>query len=63
MAIAGPFYPIWLFLVGRRLLQLATQIPRIKNLPLQQKPVIGNRPRIVPLANLPLLAGVVYFEV
>lgn len=23
MAIAGPFYPIWLFLVGRRLLQLA----------------------------------------
>jgi len=24
MAIAGPLYPIWLFLVGRRLLQLAT---------------------------------------
>jgi hypothetical protein len=23
MAIAGPFYPIWLFLVGRRLLKLA----------------------------------------
>ena len=23
MAIAGPFYPIWLFLIGRRLLQLA----------------------------------------
>ena len=24
MAISGPFYPIWLFLIGRRLLQLAT---------------------------------------
>lgn len=23
MAVAGPFYPIWLFLIGRRLLQLA----------------------------------------
>jgi hypothetical protein len=23
MAIAGPLYPIWFFLVGRRLLQLA----------------------------------------
>ena len=25
LAIAGPLYPIWLFLVGRRLLQLATK--------------------------------------
>jgi hypothetical protein len=25
MAIAGPLYPIWLFLVGRRLLQLAAR--------------------------------------
>ena len=24
MMIAGPFYPVWLFLVGRRLLQLAS---------------------------------------
>ena len=29
MAIAGPLYPIWFFLVGRRLLQLAaTGSPR-----------------------------------
>jgi hypothetical protein len=25
MAIAGPLYPVWLFLVGRRLLQLAAK--------------------------------------
>lgn len=28
MAIAGPFYPIWLFLVGRRLLKLAAASPQ-----------------------------------
>ena len=31
MAIAGPFYPIWLFLVGRRLVQLRNRTAAIGN--------------------------------
>lgn len=31
MAIAGPFYPIWFFLIGRRLLQLAGTSSTLRN--------------------------------
>jgi hypothetical protein len=32
MAIAGPLYPVWFFLVGRRLLQLAAKGSRRRKL-------------------------------